>query len=342
MPLPFEVEFSEVSTDIDSYVDSVFESLDTEFLIMPKGRGFIEYRTFDNGYEALKSATRSFSVMTVEAIAPAVFAQPIAFVVLRCILGLTPPEWASIASQRGDVNCPQGAVRDIDRRIRLNPDKSLNEEGVTADRIRALISVACQTIRSGVPSTSDSSLHRFDKIDTKAGQVSLKSAATLGIPYSMLLYERLLGRPFASHRDSVSELVGDLVENAVASVLSRNKISFQPTANAERLAGFDQAPDFVIPNEQNPQVVIEAKLSEDDGTARDKITRIQHLASIADSGGPHQPPRFELVACIAGRGFGVRREDMKKLLIATRGKVFTLQNIAALVEHTRLREYRAA
>ena len=342
MPFPFEVEFSKLSADIDSYVDSVFESLETEFLIMPKGRGFIEYETFDRGYEALKSATKSFSVMTVGAIAPIVFAQPIAFVVLRCILGLTPPEWASIASQSSGIDCPQGAIRSLDRRIRLNPDDSLLEEGVTADRIRALISVACQAIKDSVPSISESSLHRFEKVDTRGGQVSLKSAATLGIPYSMLLYERLLGRPFASHRDSVSELVGDLVENAVRGVLSRSKISFQATANAEELVGFDQAPDFVIPNEQNPQIVIEAKLSEDDGTARDKVTRIQHLAAIADSGRSHQPPRFELVACIAGRGFSVRREDMKKLLIATRGKVFTLQNIGALVEHTRLKEFRAA
>ena len=42
---------------------------------------------------------------------------------------------------------------------------------------------------------------------------------------------------------------------------------------------------------------------------------------------------------IAGRGSGVRREDMKKLLLATRGKVFTLQNMGQLVENTRLAEY---
>ena len=32
---------------------------------------------------------------------------------------------------------------------------------------------------------------------------------------------------------------------------------------------------------------------------------------------------------------------MKKLLLATRGKVFTLQNVQQLVEHTRLREFRS-
>jgi hypothetical protein len=93
-------------------------------------------------------------------------------------------------------------------------------------------------------------------------------------------------------------------------------ISFRKTKRAERIAGFDQAPDFVVPDEFNPQVVIEAKLTENDGTARDKITRVQHLGTLSmQSRQPREPPRFEVIACIAGRGFKVRREDMKKLLL---------------------------
>ncbi len=157
----------------------------------------------------------------------------------------------------------------------------------------------------------------------------------------MLLYERLLGRPFAGHRDSISELVGNIVENAIEEVLSRTGISFRKTRRAESLPGFDQAPDFVIPNEYNPQVLVEAKLTEDDGTARDKVTRVQHLGSLSLEGRAVDQPRFEVVACIAGRGFGVRRQDMKKLLIATRGKVFTMQNMHQLVQNTRLAEFRS-
>ena len=62
-----------------------------------------------------------------------------------------------------------------------------------------------------------------------------RAAADLGVPYSALLYERLLGRPFASHRDSVSELVGDILENAIEEVMSRNRISYRKTKRAERL-----------------------------------------------------------------------------------------------------------
>jgi hypothetical protein len=158
----------------------------------------------------------------------------------------------------------------------------------------------------------------------------------MGAPYAMLLYERFLGRPFAGHRDSVSELVGDVMESAIETVLTDAGVSFRKTKRAERIDGFDQTPDSIIPSEFNPQVVIEAKITEDDGTARDKVTRVQHLQALSAT----SASKFEVVACIGGRGFAVRREDMKKLLIATRGKVFTLKTLDKMVRFTRLREFK--
>jgi hypothetical protein len=58
------------------------------------------------------------------------------------------------------------------------------------------------------------------------------------------------------------------------------------------------------------------------------------------AGQPPNQPKYEVIACIAGRGFGVRREDMKKLLLATRGKVFTSKNFDQLIEFTHLREFQ--
>ena len=338
MPFPFEVGFDEVRSDLGAYVDAVFGRLESEFLVMPKGEGFVEFPVFEEGYEALKRATEGFRTVTPDTVGPVVFETPIVVIVLRCMLGFTPPEWAWYASRHTGVEVTQSAVRTIDRNIRMNPEAALPKEGsVTERRIRALVAAACHVLESGVPEMALGDLHRLDKADTRAGLVSVRSSAQLGVPYSVLLYERLLGRPFAGHRDSSSELVGDLVENAIENELSRAGISFRKTNRAERLPGFDQAPDFVIPNEFNPHVVIEAKLTEDDGTARDKVTRVQHLGTLGTEG----QPRFEVVACIAGRGFGVRREDMKKLLLATRGKVFTLQNMHQLIDHTRLADFRS-
>jgi len=340
MQQPFEVPFADVESHIEGYVDSVFASLRSEFLTLPKGEGFVEYPTFETGYEALKRATSDYRKFEPEAIFALVCATPIAFIVLRTMLGFTPPEWAYVTTEHTNVEVPQGAARTLDRNIRLNPTKALPAGGgVTEQRMRAMIGTACRLLTEGPPETPGL-LHRLDKADTRHGLRSIQPLADLGVPYAMVLYERFLGRPFAGHRDSVSELVGDIVEAAVEATLAAGKISFRKTKRAERVTGFDQAPDFIIPSEFNPKIVIEAKLTEDDGTARDKVTRVQHLGALSMKGRlPHEEPHFEVIACIAGRGFKVRREDMKKLLIATRGKVFTLETITQMVEHSRLKEF---
>lgn len=171
-------------------------------------------------------------------------------------------------------------------------------------------------------------IHRLQKADTSAGLQSVAPLADIGVPYPMLLYERFLGPPFAGHRGSVNDVIGQTVEITNEEELHAHCISARKTKRAERIKGFEQAPDFIIPGEFNPEIVIEAKLAEDDGTARDKVTRVQHLYTVSmRDRTPKQGPRYDVIACIAGRGFKQRREDMKKLLIATPGKIFTLQTI---------------
>jgi len=266
--------------------------------------------------------------------------EPISIVVLRSMLGFTPPEWGYVTTQRTGVSVTQGFVRSLDRKVRMNPETELNTNGVTKERLKAMVKTACQLLASGVPEVDKGRLHRLDKADTRNGIDSIKNLARLGVPYAMLLYERFLGRPFAGHRDSVSEIIGDSLESAIEDVLSKAGISFRKTKRAERIEGFDQTPDFIIPSEFNPQVIIEAKITEDDGTARDKVTRIQHLCELSLVGHSEDNPKYEVIACIGGRGFGVRREDMKKLILATRGKVFTAKTLNRLVECTRLKEFK--
>lgn len=69
------------------------------------------------------------------------------------------------------------------------------------------------------------------------------------------------------------------------------------------------------------------------------MTRIQHLGELSYTWASKGKTRFEVIACIGGRGFGVRREDMRKMLLATSGKVFTTQTLPNMVKHTRLSEF---
>ena len=295
----------------------------------------------ESGYEHLKQTTEGFKRIALDRVLPVTVQQPISIIVLRAMLGFTPPEWAYITTQRTGVDVSQGFTRSLDRKVRMKPNDSLKQDGVTYQRLKALVDVACQLLNEGAPATEANTLNRLDKADTKNGPESVQTLAGIGVPYAMLLYERFLGRPFAGHRDSVSELVGDSLESVIEDELVKAGISYRKTKRAERVPGFDQAPDFIIPSEYNPQVVIEAKLTEDDGTARDKVTRVQHLHALSVGGQPAERPKFEVIACIAGRGFGVRREDMKKLLFATRGKVFTLKTMDQLVEHSMLKRFQA-
>ena len=337
---PFEATYEQIQADPESFVSIVFSSLVSEFLVLPKGEGFVDYPLFESGYEQLKHATESFRRIEPDRVLPVTLEKPISIIVLRAMLGFTPPEWAYVTTQRTDIDVNQGFTRTLDRKVRMRPDIPLKAEGLKYERLKALVEVACQLLNEGTPETDQKKLHRLDKADTKRGAESVQMLGGIGVPYAMLLYERFLGRPFAGHRDSVSELVGDSLESVIEDVLASAGISYRKTKRAERVPGFDQAPDFIVPSEYNPQVVIEAKLTEDDGTARDKITRVQHLHTLSMEGKPPGVPRFEVIGCIAGRGFGVRREDMKKLLLATRGKVFTLKTMDQLVENSLLKTFR--
>lgn len=337
MPERFDVDYRDPSLAFDPLIDEVFGELQSSFLEMPRGEGFTDYPTFETGYQALKRATNDFTTVTVETVEAAVVAAPVSFIVFRSILGFTPPEWAHVTTEHTGVRVDQGAARTMDRAVRLRPltprtfGTSLGDQ-----RMRAMIRAGVETLVQGIGLDAPGLVHRLDKVDTRQGLRSIQPIADLGVPYAVLLYERFLGRPFASHRDAVSELVGLVVESAIKTVLTEARVTFRETGRAERINGFDQAPDFIVPDEFNPAALIEAKLTEDDGTARDKVARIQRLRTLRDESGM----TYDVIACIAGRGFKVRREDMRRMLKATDGKVFTLETMPLLVENTRIREYR--
>jgi len=340
MKQPFEASYAEIKRDLDHYIDVTFNSLQSSFLLLPRGDNFITYPTFQDAFEVLKASTKGFSDLSEEVIFAAFKKRPLSLVVLRAILGLSPPEWAHLASKQTEHSISQSFARGLDYDVRSGKNVFEAPSARKRERVLAMVRVACDLLKKGVGDVPDDVIHRLDKVDTRSGLSSLHHLVNEGAPYAVLLYERFLGRPFASHRDSVSELVGEVMENAVEDELRAHGISYRKTGRAEQVEGFDQAPDFIIPDEWNPKVVIEAKITEDDGTARDKVTRIQHLATISWKQKTEGKPGFQVVACIDGRGFGVRREDMRKLFEATHGKVFTTATLNRLVNFTALQEFK--
>lgn len=351
MQRPFEVSIDYLKNHLDEMVGITFKDLQSKFLMVPKGSNFVEYATFQEAYENLKAETNAFSDFSERTVWAALRQNALVFIVIRTMLGLSPPEWADLVKyelppERFETlvnGIPQGIARVLDSRCRTDikyfDRLAISKPSIGKTRVEALVSVAVNCIARGAPSVPEDTLHRLGKVDTSDGLTSMRHVASYHVPYAMLLYERFLGRPLASHRDSVSELVGDVMESAIEQQLFNARITFRKTKRAERIPGFEQAPDFFVPDEFNPAIIIEAKITGDDGTARDKATRIVNLAKMRDERIQKGLPSFEVIACIDGRGFGVRREDMRRMLIMTRGKVFTLSSLDKLISHTEIQKY---
>ncbi|WP_243790041.1 hypothetical protein [Saccharopolyspora gloriosae] len=342
---PYQLDLPEIEDNLPELVAATFNDLTSQFMLLPRGEGFLAYENFQAGYEQLRRATDGFSAISVDRCWTAAKSNAKSVVVIRTILGVTGPEWQDLAQEETGVSFPNNWARGLDKKVRDNPDyfsTKIGSSEKTVTRTTSLFEAACKSIGEGVVEAPDGLIHRLDKIDTKNGLDSVRYVSQHHVPYAVLLYERYLGRPFASHRDAVSELVGDVMESGIEEHLSMAGVPFRKTKRAERVSGFDQAPDFFIPDELAPAVIIEAKITGDDGTARDKVARIHRLASMRDERERNGGKAFEVVACIDGRGFSVREEDMKQLIMATRGKVFTANTLGDLVSQTKLAEFRTS
>lgn len=340
---PFELSQEELETRIEEMVNATFADLCSEFLLMPTGTAFVRYPDFQAAYEALKRNTSGFRHLSPETVKASLQENSLVLGVIRSVLGMTAPEWGELARTELGSDITQGAARSIDKDCRsidyYRKLSARNSATKTLGRIDDLIRVAIQYIEKGAPREQDGVLHRLAKFDTNFGMESLEHASRENVPYAVLLYERYLGRPFATHRDAVSELVGEVMENAVEQRLREAGVSYRKTGRAERIPGFGQAPDFCIPDEINPAVIIEAKITSDDGTARDKVTRIKELETQRNKHVAEGKPRYEVVACIDGRGFRQRRSDMRDLLLRLEGKVFTAATLDRLIDNTLMREF---
>lgn len=339
---PYQLAPTDIPPRLGQLVQSTFDDLTSQFMLLPKGAAFLEYQDFRAGYEVLRQHTAGFTVLDADRCWNAVRQNAAAGIVLRTIIGVTPPEWQDLAKEETDVEFPNNWARGLDKNMKTSPDYFETRSGssdVTVGRVTALFQAASRVLAEGAAATRDGMIHRLDKVDTREGLDSVRYVSEQHVPYAVLLYERYLGRPFASHRDGVSELVGDVMENAIEDLLAAARVPFRKTKRAERVPGFDQAPDFFAPDEFDPTVIIEAKITGDDGTARDKVARIHRLATMRDDRERAGKPAFEVVACVDGRGFGVRREDMGQMIAATRGKVFTANTLPDLIQYTRLSEF---
>lgn len=119
MRYPFEVPYAEIEADVDAFINAVFDTLQSSFLLLPRGPGFVSYPEFQKAYEVLKRHTAGFTVVEPDNVMESLREDALAFIVLRTMLGFTPPELAYIASKESGIVVPQNFARTLDRRVRI-------------------------------------------------------------------------------------------------------------------------------------------------------------------------------------------------------------------------------
>lgn len=284
---------------------------------------------FSTAYEELAAHTHDFRDVHSESLAAALCAKPAALAPLRMILGLTHNElaWAVRQTQPGAKTT--GATLKSFEKMSQQQAGARNE--LIAAIVNAVLAVVDRRILQ-IPESAQKYFHsKLDKRDTCGGWRTVAEDAR-GVPYSALLYQRYVGGVWRQVQDAYSEVKGDrLLEQPIADLLEANGIAYRragagatgATAAAEFL-GLSPGPDFALP-EDAPMIVIESKVAEDGGTARDKAARIINLAQAALDRG--------LLACavIDGRGWSERTNALADVVIATEGRTYSLATLDHLL-----------
>lgn len=99
-----------------------------------------------------------------------------------------------------------------------------------------------------------------------------------------------------------------------------------------RRYGLDPGPDFLIPGD-SPSVMVESKVAEDGGTARDRAARVQALASVA------RERSLVLCAVVDGKGWSERPTALAQIILNTQGRTYSLATLTFLLEVPEIASY---
>ena len=153
MTQPFEVSAVDLQGCLEELVEATFIEIQSQFLVLPRGDNLVEYREFQSAYEVLRRRTNAFAEFSEGNLWSALRENSLSFVVVRTVLGLSPPEWADLARSDRHSDIDQGYARNLEGRCRsdfayigglVRPHNSK-----ALDRIGALISVAVEYITRG-------------------------------------------------------------------------------------------------------------------------------------------------------------------------------------------------
>lgn len=246
---------------------------------------------------------------------------PAALMVFRLIVGYTWNELSDILLGKESASVSAQKLQQIEKSTAIEEIPGRFNPDLFAPIARVIHGIAEGSIMS-LPKELDPSEFRSrqHKVDTVEGWESVSRCAAGEVDYSDLLYERYTGMPFADVRGALSEKKGDILEDALETLLREAGIPYD-RIDDNVAAGFAQAPDYLLPNRESPAIAIEAKLAEDGCTARDKASRIERLKR------PCQEKGIILMALIDGKGFRRFNDRLLPIVRNTRSHTYTLETM---------------
>lgn len=207
---------------------------------------------------------------------------------------------------------------------------------VTAKQARVVAATLVQVMDGSLFGEPGGDLRRKqEKLDTEQGWASVQQLAARGVPYSDFLHQRHYGGAFRQVLDATSSRRGDLLEAAVEQLFLDNGVPFLRTGSHNQgdiAARYEirvaPAPDFVVFDASDTlRAMLECKLVNDGGTARDKALRFERLrAEAVRLGG------VPLLAVLGGMGWARVNDTLGPVVRDTEGRVFTLSTLPQMLD----------
>jgi hypothetical protein len=292
---------------------------------------FYDRDYFAEVYAEAATATNGFTAISTDELAAALLKTPRILLVLRTITGLVKTEFAHstalVAEPLGLQAISSGKVDTVERR----------NTALTDDQARVIATTLTRIMAGELFGDPPGSTLRTkqQKIDTADSWSSVQPFAAGGVPYLDFLHQRHYGGSFRQVLDATSSLRGNLIEDAVEALFQDNGVPYLRTGShnqgdiQERFEiAVAPAPDFVVfDGSDNLRAMLECKLVNDGGTARDKALRFERLRSESVRLGG-----IPLLAVLGGMGWARVNDTLGPVVRDTDGRVFTLSTLPAMLE----------
>jgi len=291
-----------------------------------------ELAPLEAAYSRANSGTAGFTAVSRGDLARVIATYPETLRIFRLLLGLIIAEFAEacaiVADQFQLKPVGKGTVKGIESGRPCSQSK--------AETCATVIDLAMKG-ELFPPAPSETSLRRkLDKPDTAAGWESVRAYATAGVPLPVFLHQRAYGGAFRQLLDATSSRRGDVIEMAVLQLLTDAHIPFLQTGSDNQAAISERfgltvrpAPDFVIfdPRVNALRAMLECKVANDGGTARDKASRFRSLRAEGQRLGG-----VPVIAVLGGIGWRRSADALGPVVRDTGGRTFTIATLGSLLD----------